>query len=81
MGEYSGWGAEPGEGFLDALLEGNLGFPQESVGLVHRSHVIGHHATVSAGGELGADYAHCWETKTPGVRARRGVGFGVFTVG
>ena len=64
--------AELGEGFLDALLEGNLGFPQESVGLVHRSHVIGHHAVVSGGGEFGPedpDYARSWKTKTPGVRA------------
>ena len=45
-------GAEPSNGFLDALLEGDLGLAEEGLGFVHRGHVVGHHAAVSGGGDV-----------------------------
>ena len=42
-----GLGAEPGEGFVDAFLKGELGGAEDGVGFVHRGHVVGHHAAVS----------------------------------
>ena len=34
-----GLGAEPGEGFVDALLEGDFGTSEHSIGFVHRGDV------------------------------------------
>jgi hypothetical protein len=42
-----GLGAEPGEGFVDALLEGGFGASEEGVGFVHGRYVVGDHAAVS----------------------------------
>ena len=42
-----GLGAEPGEGFVDALLEGDFGWAEDGVGFVHGGDVVGDHAAVS----------------------------------
>ena len=42
-----GLDAEPGEGFVDALLEGDFGLAEDGVGSLHRGHVVGDHAAVS----------------------------------
>jgi hypothetical protein len=47
-------GAEPGDGFVDALLEGGFGVSEEGVGFVHGRYVVGDHAAVSGGGDVGA---------------------------
>ena len=40
-------GAEPGEGFVDALLEVDFGLAEDGVGFVHRGDVVGDHAAIS----------------------------------
>jgi hypothetical protein len=47
-----GSGLQPGDGFLDALGEGDLGLAEEGVGFFHRGHVVRHHAAVTGGGDV-----------------------------
>jgi hypothetical protein len=48
----SGLGAEPGDGFLDALLEGDFGRAEDRIGFVHGCYVVGNHTAVAGGSDI-----------------------------
>ena len=45
-------GALPGDGFLDALLEGDFGRAEDGIGFVHGRYVVGDHAAVAGGRDV-----------------------------
>ena len=47
-----GLGAEPGEGFVDAFLKGELGGTEDGISFAHWGDVVGDHAAVSGGGDI-----------------------------
>ena len=70
-------GAEPGEGFVDALLESEFGASEDSVGFVHRG------AVGAAGAVVPAKTGQCtsWSPRRP-VSSNLGsvVGYGLSVV-
>lgn len=47
-----GLGAQPGEGFVDALLQRNLGRAGDGIGFVHRGDIVGGHGAVAGRGDV-----------------------------
>jgi hypothetical protein len=73
-----GLGAEPGDGFVDALLEGDFWFSEDGVGFVHGRHVVGDHAAVAGGSDVEGPAGDAGGESLAGPDGRwmeRGVGF------
>jgi hypothetical protein len=51
-GGVAGLGAEPGDRFIDALLERDCRLAEQIVGFVHRRDVVGDHAAVAGGSDV-----------------------------